>query len=272
MQQERGIQTEQWQAYAGLAETYDRYRPRYPDAVVQAIAERTQHLAARGLVLDVGCGTGIFTRLLAQHLPFHVIGVEPNDDMRRQAAASSSHLQRITFETGAAEELPRPLSSAVLVTAATAAHWFDRDRFYPQAACALQADGILALVQNKRRYWDSALLAAYEGLHEKHVPEYRRGTFPARTGGYAEADFVAELGRQACFDRCERLTWQWEETLTRQGFLSFSLSSSITQKAIRRSGRAVVLGEVEALLDRFVTSDDIVPVPYVTELTVAVRR
>ena len=150
--------------------------------------------------LDVGCGTGIFTRCLAMRVPFQVIGVEPNDDMRSRAAASSSGFPRMRFERGSAESLPQLSGDVVLITAATAAHWFERPSSDAEVARALHRKGTLALIQTKRRFWDSDFLAAYEGFHEHHVPTYKRGTFPDHRGGYSDANFADELRRQPDFD------------------------------------------------------------------------
>ncbi len=188
-------------AYDGLADLYDRRRPSYPADAVRAVAALASAASPSGNVLDVGCGTGIFTRLLAAALPdaFSVTGVEPGADMRATAAARSEAGGRIRFVAGSAEALPAASQSIALVTAATAAHWFDRPKFYAEAARVLAPGASLALVQNERRWWDSAALAEYETILEGLVPGYRRGMHPAAGGGYAVADYAAELSAKALF-------------------------------------------------------------------------
>src|SRR5262249_21789515 len=156
---------------------------------VAALATRA---APAGSVFDVGCGTGIFTRLLAAELPgaFSVTGVEPGADMRATAAARAGDSARLRFIAGKAEALPIEPKSAVLVTAATAAHWFDRPRFYAEVARVLAPSGALAIVQNERRWWDSPGLADYESLLESLVPNYRRGMHPNAHDGYGVADYA----------------------------------------------------------------------------------
>src|SRR5437899_706268 len=58
-------------------------------------------------VLDVGCGSGWATRLLAE-LAFNssVTGVDISDEMIRAARASSSDFANIDFEIASAEQLP----------------------------------------------------------------------------------------------------------------------------------------------------------------------
>ena len=50
--------------FSGLADAYARHRPSYPDEVVRTVILRA--MLQRGAVLvDVGCGTGISSRLFA---------------------------------------------------------------------------------------------------------------------------------------------------------------------------------------------------------------
>src|SRR3989442_14355494 len=71
--------------FTGLADVYARCRPTYPAEAIDLIVARCG-LGPRALLVDVGCGTGISSRLFAERgVP--VVGVEPNEDMRRQAAA-----------------------------------------------------------------------------------------------------------------------------------------------------------------------------------------
>src|SRR6185295_18805357 len=51
--------------FSGAADLYHRYRPSYPDTLLDWI-ERTTDLHPPARVADVGCGTGISSRLLAE--------------------------------------------------------------------------------------------------------------------------------------------------------------------------------------------------------------
>lgn len=62
---------------------YVRYRPGYPDGVVE-ILEREAGLTPASVVADLGSGTGISARLFLAR-GCRVFGVEPNREMRRAA-------------------------------------------------------------------------------------------------------------------------------------------------------------------------------------------
>jgi ubiquinone/menaquinone biosynthesis C-methylase UbiE len=250
--------------YDGIADCYDRARPDYPPAALAMLS-----VGPGELVADVGAGTGIFSRQLAQSLPdARVIGVEPGADMRRAAEAASREVPNLSFVAGAAEDLPFADGSLSLVTAATAAHWFDRPLFYAQAFRCLCADGRLAIVQNVRRWRDSPFLAAYEQLHEETVQGYGRDTFPAGNGRYAALDVADELRRDALARDVREHAFSWRMPMTREVFITFSLSSTITQQAIRAIGEAAYLSRLAEILDRWDSSGTF-DVLYVTRLVVA---
>jgi SAM-dependent methyltransferase len=259
-------------AYEGLASFYDRRRPSYPAEVVRAVAKLAQEVAPSGSVLDVGCGTGIFTRLLAAELPdaFSVSGVEPSADMRSTAASRSEAGRRIDFVAGQAEDLPTGPQSVILVTAATAAHWFDRPPFYTEVARVLAPGGSIALIQNERRFWDSAALAGYETILEGLVPGYLRGAHPDAKGGYSAVDYAAELSADTSFAEPTTQSWNWEMRFDNEAFVEFSQTSSIVQRAIARTSRDTFLRALDALLDRH-SENGSIAVAYRTKLVTAPR-
>ena len=250
--------------YDGIADHYNQARPDYPPAALAMLSVQ------RGaLVADVGAGTGIFSRQLAHALSdARVVGVEPGVDMRRAAEAASQELANLSFVEGAAEALPFPDGSLTLVTAATAAHWFNRPLFYGEAFLCLCEGGRIAIIQNVRRWSDSPFLTAYEELHEAAVPGYRRDTFPAGGGRYAAIDAAGELRAHPLVNDVREYAFDWRLPMTRETFVTFSLSSTITQHAIRNIGESAYLSRLAAILAR---CDDgsTYDVLYVTRLVVA---
>jgi len=73
------------------------------------LAVRLLDLQGREHVLDVGCGTGVLTRLLAHRLADRanslVVGVDAAPKMIRVARRNAAHIPNIRFDVGVAEAL-----------------------------------------------------------------------------------------------------------------------------------------------------------------------
>src|ERR671929_357218 len=89
-------------ARAGKGESMERgHRP----VGEQAIARMQVPAGAR--VLDVGCGSGWATRLLADYaLNGRVTGIDISDEMIRVAREQSESYANVDFEVASAEQLP----------------------------------------------------------------------------------------------------------------------------------------------------------------------
>ncbi|PYS69731.1 MAG: hypothetical protein DMF69_15960 [Acidobacteria bacterium] len=65
------------------------------------------HLPSTARVLDVGCGSGWATRLIAEKAhEGNVMGIDIADEMVQLAAESSSSFENVEFKVATAEELP----------------------------------------------------------------------------------------------------------------------------------------------------------------------
>ena len=127
------------------AEVYAKARPSYPETAVQFIFTETAG-PARGVIVDVGAGTGIGASLLAGH-GRPVIGVDPNLEMVRAATPEAG----VFLMAGRAERLPLKNATASLMTSFNAFHWFQPELFFAEAYRVIEPAGSLALVWND---WD----------------------------------------------------------------------------------------------------------------------
>ena len=133
--------------YAGSAAHYVRGRVPYPSALAELLVDELG-LDGRSRLLDLGCGPGSLTLLLAPHFE-HVVAVDADGQMlaegRRQAAARG--ITNITWVHARAEELSPGSEPFRLATMAQSFHWMDRERVAGLLHRLLSDDGAVAYVR-----------------------------------------------------------------------------------------------------------------------------
>lgn len=260
-----------WQLYDGSAETYERYRPTYPESILATLRDRVGSRAVAGKALDAGAGTGIFSRQLLSTLRelAEIHCLEPNEDMIDVGMRACSAWPVIRYVRGFAEALPAPDASFVLVTASTAANWFDRPQFLREVARVLVPGGLLALLQNKPRFWDDPLIADLSDFLERSIPGYRRGTYSDFTGGYGPADFANELRCSPAFERVTKHGVYWEQSMSADQFRGYVYSMGHIKKVQATVGASRVADEIDQLIARHADRDGRVIFSWVAELTMA---
>ena len=150
------------QRFSDRVETYVRYRPSYPAALIAGLAQRAG-LTPRSVVADVGSGTGIFTGLLLP-LVGRVHAVEPNAAMRAAAEVQFGSLPGFVSVAAPAEATTLADASVDLITVAQAFHWFDARACRREFARILRPGGRVALIWNERQTDGTPFLADYEQL------------------------------------------------------------------------------------------------------------
>lgn len=159
------------QRFSSRVENYVRYRPTYPHEIIDLLKTECG-LTANSVIADIASGTGIFTRLLLEN-GNRVFGVEPNADMRRAGEEFLSEYPRFSSVAGTAEATTLPDASLDFVTAAQAAHWFDREKARREFIRILKPGGWTVLVWNERQTNSTAFLRDYEQLLLKYGTDYQ---------------------------------------------------------------------------------------------------
>ena len=161
---------------------YAAYRPTYPVALVDYLAGLCAH---RGVALDVGCGTGQLSVLLAERFE-HVIAT---DASAQQIEKASGHA-KVGYRAAPAEYSGLPDHSVDLITVAQAAHWFDLQAFYaearrvgkPGAGLALITYGVIQAdpeIDPVIQHFYKDVVGPYWPPERRHVEEgYRSLPFP----------------------------------------------------------------------------------------------
>lgn len=244
--------------FNGLADSYDKARPRYPEELFARAVE----LLPPGrppVVVDAGAGTGIALEGLLPRLPggSSVYAVDVSEDMIRVGRAKFPDVE---WRLGTAEDHLVSGGQADLVLAAQSYQWMDRPRFLRCVAGHLGPSGVCMIVQNNRDHTVGGFAAAYEDLLEKYSPGYTRS--------YRTIDVEGELS--AHFPRVEVRECTWVQALTIDDFVEMSSSSTQAQRAVADVG-PVFLDHVRDLCAAH-ADNGAVHVPYVSQAFFGLRQ
>jgi ubiquinone/menaquinone biosynthesis C-methylase UbiE len=176
-----------------VAEAYDRVRPEYPTALVDA-AYAVAGLSRDSRVFEVGCGTGKLTGALVER-GLRVEAVDPGAELvaiaRRRLEGSS-----VRFHIGRFEDVELPGGSFDAVFSATAFHWVDPAVGWAKVARLLRPGGVLGLlahVGGSSLELDDEFLAAWREVLPAAATLVSRDDQTLWEGAEARRDNVSEL-------------------------------------------------------------------------------
>jgi SAM-dependent methyltransferase len=195
------------EGFGADAGRYDRARPSYPASLIDRIVAASPGRE----VLDVGCGTGICSRLL-RAAGCTVLGVDPDPRMAELARQNGTPAEVAKFEDW--DPAGRAFDAVV---AAQAWHWVDPVAGAARAAAALRPGGRLAVFWNAFEP-PAALRQAFGEVFLRALPGSAFGGFwtrPAldayRSGCERAADGMRQAGG---FGPAEEWLSRWERPYT----------------------------------------------------------
>lgn len=133
--------------FLGTANYYRRGRPPYSAGLAQLLSEQLG-LDGRGYLVDVGCGPGILTTLLAPYFE-RVTAIDPDGEMLAEGKryAESLGLDKIEWVQGRGEDLADlDLNGVRLATFGQSLHWMERERVLEMVYDLLAPGGAVALI------------------------------------------------------------------------------------------------------------------------------
>jgi SAM-dependent methyltransferase len=237
--------------FSNRATDYAKYRPSYPDEAIATILEGLGN-PSQLVAADIGAGTGISSRLLAER-EVHVLAVEPNAAMRE---AASPH-PLVEFRDGTAEATNLPSASVDLVTCFQAFHWFDPEPTLLEFHRILKPTGRLAVVWNNRDRDDEFTdnYSRLVKLASNHHPAESRITS------------VDPLLANPLFPTIDCYTFTYRQELDLEGLIGRALSVSY----LPREGEAYqqLISGLEQLYNRECNADGFVYMTYRTSAYLA---
>ena len=252
-----GVHTSAQQGFSTQAVTYAQGRPDYPRQLTGWLTEAL-HIDAQSTVIDLGAGTGKFTRLLSSLAPA-LIAVEP---VQAMGAQLNKLLPDVRLVEGTADSMPLPTAVADALVCAQAFHWFSTEAALAEIHRVLKPDGRLGLVWNVRDEsvdWVAAItdiITPYEG----DTPRFHTGRWrEAFTGEYFSVPVMTTFTYQHVGSPQEVIM---------DRFLSVSFIA-----ALPAVEKATVTAQLQALIDTHpaLRGRDTVAFPYQTQAFVCQR-
>ncbi|GLB34909.1 putative methyltransferase [Lyophyllum shimeji] len=164
----------------GTNDLYDRARPSYQPLALSYIRSAVKSTTPINVV-EIGAGTGIFTRALLAHPEWassinQIKAVEPSAGMR-EVFSKTVRDERVAIDNGTFENSGVEDGWADLVVIAQAFHWCpDYDRAFAEFARILNPEGVVVLIWNledrDRARWVAELRNRIE-RHENNTPQFR---------------------------------------------------------------------------------------------------
>lgn len=241
------------EAFGAVAAQYDRIRPTYPPAAIDALVTSSPADA-----LDIGIGTGKLARLLTER-GVAVTGVEIDEGMAAVARGYGLRVDIASFESWA------PYGARFdLITAAQAWHWIDPVIAIPKAAGLLRPGGLLALLWNYPQF-DDRTQGVLDRVYAAAAPELSRSSVLRGAGPATVPSYVDQLVNSAAFASVEHRRFPWDQIYSRVQWLE--LTSTHSDHLVLDPARlARLLAALGAAIDSLGGS---VTARYVTEAVLA---
>jgi SAM-dependent methyltransferase len=238
--------------FTDRTDDYVKYRPSYPSEAIDVI---TAGLAAKAAAADVGAGTGISARLLADR-GLTVVAVEPNQAMREAAQAHPG----VVYRDGTAESTGQGAGTMDLVLCAQAFHWFRPEAALREFARILRPGARLALMWN-RRTEDDPFTAGYRAAILEvggDIAALRMDFDPAMI----EATGLFTAGRHFAFP--------FRQPLDLRGLIGRAMSASYVPRTGPGADKVTAL--LRALHAKYSDGKGMVTLVYTTEVYLAETR
>ena len=242
------------QRFSSRVDNYVRYRPGYPPEVLELLKAECG-LKPSSVIADIASGTGILTRILLEN-GNRVFAVEPNPEMRKAGEQFLARYPSFTSVAGSAEATTLDEHSVDIITAAQAAHWFDREKARREFVRILVPGGWTVLLWNERDTDATPFLREYEQLLLNYGTDYREVRHEHTTDAidmfFAPSPFQSKV-------------FHYSQELDAEALEGRLLSSSYTPQPEDASYESM-LRELRRIFDRHQRSSGLVSFEYSTRV------
>ena len=199
-----------------MFETYDLYRPSYPEALINKIILKS-NIDKQSKVLEVGAGSGKATELFVDRgLKIHCIEQGPN--LVNKGLDKFKDLDQVSYECVSFQEWEIEENTYDMIFSAQAFHWIPKPQGYKTLAKALKDKGQMMIFWNKYVNLGDKVSAELAGLlkefkiltmlDHKEMETYRHRTY--------DGIYTTDL-----FEEIEIFEYPWELEYSYHDFINF---------------------------------------------------
>lgn len=142
-------------------EIYHKFRPDPPTEIIHQSLNYVDS-ETPGLVIDLGCGTGISTRIWSDYASL-IIGVEPSKEMI-SLAEKKSGCENISYKNSFANHTGLYTASADIVTCSQSFHWMEPKSTLQEIDRILKPGGVLVIYDV---IWPPSVNYLYEAAYRE---------------------------------------------------------------------------------------------------------
>lgn len=243
---------ERARSFGSVAAAYERYRPGYPDELVDQVLAYAGRPVRTGL--EIGAGTGKATRVFAAR-GVAVTATDPDPAMLAELRRHAPTTTVTTVEAAFEDLAPGPTYD--LVFAAAALHWTAPEGRWERVAGFLAPGGVFASFGGQLLLADPAL---EEAVHVAQAPDVLDDGFPSPDGTPSDAAMRwpgSELERSPRFADVRQSLIERRPSLSADAYVDH-LSTISAYVVLPAPVRADVLARIRAVLpDRVELSADL---------------
>ncbi|MBU3156989.1 class I SAM-dependent methyltransferase [Clostridium estertheticum] len=231
--------------FMGFADVYNNARPKCPEKVKEIILKYLNRDPT--LVVDLGCGTGLSTRIWSE-VSNKVIGIEPSTDMIKVAREKTVGLDNILFNSEFSDNTQLNNSCADIITCSQSFHWMNPENTLNEVSRILKKGGIFAVYDNDWPpvcNWEAEF--EYNKLFDK-VREFEL-THPDIKESFKRWDkdkHLSNIKNSGNFRYVREIVFSNSEICNAQRFISIALSQGGVQAIMKAN-----IDEINPLLISF---------------------
>jgi SAM-dependent methyltransferase len=216
--------------FRSTADYYARFRPRYPQELVDDVAQFCG-LDGEGRLMDLGCGPAFLAIAFANYVA-ETVAVDPEPEMleaaRQEAAAAGVAL---TLLRASSADLGPSFGKFRMVTMGRSFHWMDRDATLRALDALIEPGGAIVLFDERgHRSAQNAWKPIWDRVVGKYSPPDEWSAHLHRLSPDWEQHEIV-LARSA-FNRLDTLTHRHTRSTTLDEFIGrvYSMSTSSIEK------------------------------------------